>query len=498
MNPEIVLGPPGCGKTTRLLSLVEEELARGVPPDRVGYLAFTRRAATEAAERARTRFSLTERDLPYFRTIHSLCFQVLGLSSDDVLQGERLEQFGEWLRVPVSGRVSMEEGSSFGFLDGDRCLHMDNLARVRCIPLRQQYEEDSDNLGWAMVDHVSRGLAEYKRAHHLIDYTDMLQMFADSSWSGRLEVLFVDEAQDLSMLQWRVVEKMAQTCRRVVVAGDDDQAIYRWAGAAVDKFVGMPGQVSVLDQSWRVPAAVQDLAAEVVGQISRRRSKVWRPRPEDGVVQRVQHFSQAPTDGDVLILSRNTCFLRDLERGLRADGIVYELRGRPSISPTLLTAVRTWERLRRGEAARADDIRRVYEHMSSGRGYRRGHRLLPGLGPDDELTMEQLRESRGLLVDTIWHEALDRIPVEERTYIVSALKQGESVSGRPRVRLSTIHGAKGGEADHVVLLRDVAWRSYQMGEQFPDDEHRVWYVGATRARKTLTIVAPTTRRHRVL
>lgn len=497
MNPEIVLGPPGCGKTTRLLALVEEEMARGVPPDRVGYLAFTRRAASEAAERARTKFGLRESDLPFFRTIHSLCFQALGLSSADVLQGDRLEQFGDWLRVPVSGKMSMEEGSTFGFKDGDRCLHMDNLARVRCIPLRQQYEEDYDGLSWAMVEHVSRGLAEYKRAHHLIDYTDMLEMFASSTWSARLEVLFVDEVQDLSLLQWRVVEKLAETCRRVVVAGDDDQAIYRWAGAAVDRFVSMPGAAQVLDQSWRVPVLVQNMASEAVEQISQRRPKAWRPRAEAGVVRRVQTFSQAPTDGDVLVLARNTCFLRDLERELRADGIVYELRGRPSISPTMLGAVQTWERLRRGETVRADDARRVYEYMTAGRGYLRGHKKLPGLEPDDEVTLASLRESRGLSTDAIWHEALDRIPQSERTYIVAALRRGESLR-RPRVRLSTIHGAKGGEADNVILLRDVAWRTYQMAEQWPDDEHRTWYVGITRARQTLTVVAPTTRRSRAL
>ena len=70
----IVLGPPGTGKTTKLLNLVEQYMQSGVPPDRIGYFAFTRRAATEAIDRACAKFNLTKKELPYFRTLHSLAF----------------------------------------------------------------------------------------------------------------------------------------------------------------------------------------------------------------------------------------------------------------------------------------------------------------------------------------------------------------------------------------------------------------------------------------
>ena len=83
----IVLGPPGTGKTETLLTKVEEYL-KETDPDKIGYFAFTQKAANEARERAIKKFNLTEDDLSYFRTLHALAFGRLGLRRENVMQPE--------------------------------------------------------------------------------------------------------------------------------------------------------------------------------------------------------------------------------------------------------------------------------------------------------------------------------------------------------------------------------------------------------------------------
>ena len=65
---------------------------------------------------------------------------------------------------------------------------------------------------------------------------------------------------------------------------------------------------------------------------------------------------------------------------------------------------------------------------------------------------------------------------------------GENIKGEPRIRVSTIHQAKGGECDNVVILLDLGRIVYKSYTKNPDDEHRVFYVAVTRAKENLYII----------
>jgi ATP-dependent DNA helicase UvrD/PcrA len=493
---DIILGPPGTGKTTTLISRVEDAIKRGVPPDRIGYFSFTRRAAQEAVDRACEKFGLTREDFPHFSTLHSMCYRQLGVKRGEVLEGTRMKEFARHAGIRLSGRWS-EDGTFAGYEIGDRILFMENLARIRGVKLRDAYDEFDDGLPWNLVNKVAHDLADYKKEHGLLDFTDMLTEFVKSGIRLKLTELMIDESQDLSVLQWLCVAQLSRGCQKTAVAGDDDQAIYRWAGADVDHLIDMKGDVSVLGQSYRVPPVIQQVANSIVSRITKRRMKIWNARQgATGVVDYAKSFRDVDSGaGQTLVLARNAYVIREqVEPWLKQQGIVYERGGHSSINLKLLGAIQNWEKLRRGQSVTAVDARTIYDWMSSGRGVKRGFKTLPDLGEEDKVTLKMLQKKGGLLREDPWFEAMDRIDREDVGYIRAARERGEKLRAKPRVVVSTIHGAKGGEADHVILMKEMAIRTFAEMRDNQEDEMRVWYVGVTRAREKLTLVQSDTKR----
>jgi superfamily I DNA/RNA helicase len=148
-----------------------------------------------------------------------------------------------------------------------------------------------------------------------------------------------------------------------------------------------------------------------------------------------------------------------------------------------------WERLRKGDEVNFEVLQKIYKNLPAD-SVKRGFKSLRTADPETMFTMKYLKEHQGLLTDEIWHQALTKIGEDKRDYLISVLKRGTKLSSKPPIQLSTIHGAKGGEADNVLLITDLSPKFAQDYARDADDINRLLYVGVTRTRQSLHIVLP--------
>ena len=491
----IVVGPPGTGKTTFLLNKTEELIEKGYAPNKIGYLAFTRKAANEALSRATHKFDLDPDDLPYFRTIHSLCYHALNLGKADVMAGNNFVELSQVLGEKLNTSSNMLEGSIRVTTTADKMLFLENTGRNQCLDHKTQYNKTNPDFSWRHFDWFCRSYKKYKDSNFLVDYTDMLEKFIQNKNVPNLDILFVDEAQDLSSLQWECIDKLAKGVEHVYVAGDDDQAIFKWAGADVDRFIQLKGNVIQLTQSYRIPRSVHKIAHGVIKRVKERRPKEWIPKEEEGSVNYHRSYEHINfSDGEWLILARNNYLLNNVQNHLRSLGFLYQRNNTLSVSEKLLLAIKSWELLRKGEAVSFERVKTIYSYMSVGKGIERGKKRLTHADEESFYTLENLKNDHGLLVDSVWHESFDRLGVKEREYLISCLRRNEKVS-TPRIKLATIHASKGGESENVVLLTDLAGSTWDELTHNPDTENRPFYVGRTRTKQNLHVIQPTTNKY---
>jgi len=488
-----IFGPPGTGKTTTLLNMVEQTLDKGIPPSQVGFFAFTRKAATEAKERAAKRFNLDpDKDLPYFRTIHSLAYRLMSVKDTELMGSQNYKELSQAIGFALNSSASENEDVSFKATDHP-ILQLINLSKTKKTTLEHEYNHSNVNFTWTEVKYVADSYANYKSTFGLMDFTDLIIRFANEAdhLMPPLKICFLDEAQDLSPLQWDIAHKLDEKSERMYVAGDDDQAIYRWAGADVDHFINLPGGAEVLEQSYRVPAAIHALAEKIASRIQNRFPKVYRPRQEQGQILRVPDIRTIDmSEGSWLIMAQARYMLRDVEVELKNGGYLYERQDSSrSIPEKMSLAINGWETMRKGRAIPFGAVQAIYGYMTgNGARIKRGHKNIVA-DDEDMFDLKQLQEYYGLLAtdEMIWHEAMDRIPDADRAYVTALLRRGEKFNAKPRIRLSTIHGTKGGEAENVVIMPDLTAAAMEEGG---DDLHRVFYVGVTRTLKNLYILEP--------
>lgn len=495
-NGTLILGPPGCGKTHYLLEEVESLLAQGVSPSSIVFVSFTRKSIQEAVERMCTKFNLQPKDFPYARTLHSLAYSALGLQTTDVMGQEDYATVGRTIGMVINTKgVNPDDGQLIPAYDGNGSAYLPLLdrSRYRKVSLEKEFNDTADyDLSFSMLLKMKEALDLYKQANHKFDFVDMIDQYIQMNIPPRSRMLIVDEAQDLTPLQWDMVRVIAAASDEVLIAGDDDQAIYKFAGSEVQDFINSAPNRMVLSQSYRLPKKVWSLSQQLAKRISNRIDKEFLPREDEGSVEWHLSLDTVPLNNGEswTVMTRVNRFLYDIAQRLEEEGYVYSIKGRSSINQEVAAAILAWRRLQAGKELylrQVLDLYKMLPKVGPAAAVRRGAtKLLDAADPEKTYSYEALRGSYGLLAD-IEDDALDviRMGDDERVYIAAAERRGVDISQPPLIKLSTFHTMKGGEDTNCLVYLG---STKACVDNDLDDELRVLYVAVTRTKQNLYIL----------
>ena len=564
-----LFGGPGSGKTTALLDRVDELLERDDVTIRdILVVSYTRAAAAEVRERLAERLDISPRALKgNVATMHAKAYELLDLSRGDVVGEDDKQEFceeygvefedeysGAGRRTARSTTIGNKIIATSQWLQRTRRDVADwydvpfqwNVEEVRLPPdidpnaqegnkYTPTWPSDDDRID---VPDVIRAWRSYKGEHGLVGFADMLERVKQRSLVPHVDYLVIDEFQDITTLQYDVYEEWKPHVDRVLIAGDDDQVVYAWQGADPNLLLDADRDEDVvLPNSYRLPSRVLSVVNREIRHIDNRQEKDLKPRKEGGTVEGIDSPSmldlarnvrytieQGDDDETIMVLFRARYQLfRFIDEFLPLGMPFSALTDQRMWTDRLTQYVRAVEALDAGTELDGLQARRLADMLQDS---------AFGTNDRDELFdhIDELEEESD--VDDLTELTVDPDTISEfapfapgtdsagdmlrkvtsfQRNSVEAYFDGDYQGMDPsRVRIGTIHSAKGREADHVFVATDLTEKVVEQmaasvgdeavpgTEEFTsktdpvpiltDNERRVFYVGMSRARERLVLL----------
>lgn len=531
-----LIGGAGTGKTHRLLEIMGKTIDAGdIEPQQIGFVSMTRAARHVASTRAAERFGVSVPSLEndgWFRTLHSVCYKCLAVSSGEMLAGD--EDAATWLENALGEQVkgvggedadAFAEAAVVGDNDASKALGLWAAARNRLEPLAEAWARaEACDDRTPDLETCRSTIERYEQAKRLDgrhDFVDLLGRFAGyrfgvngherkapDGYVPDVPVWFFDEQQDTSKLLDAVCRRLIDPSRWVYVVGDPFQGIYTWAGA--DPRLFLEWQVAKQDtmpRSYRCGAEVLELGESILRECSDYFDRGIAPAEHATEVSSSlltgALFDEIDPRESWLILARSNSHARRLSTFLDRRGIPWlPTKGNNRwAAPKTRAAIMGLYGLEKQGVIGGDEWHAVLDKLPSkldgesllehgtkarfdqpgamaaiaGRIFRR--KEIHELGATDWLV--------NLLESGKWRNVVDGAD----RWINAFETWGYAAVENPGVKCGTVHSVKGAEADNVLWLTTTSQQTDRamQTDEGADAERRVNYVAVTRARKRLIV-----------
>ncbi|MGQ3723538.1 3'-5' exonuclease [Natrialba aegyptia] len=527
----LIDGAPGAGKTRTLSERLEDEAQQGLQLSDFYWLNFTNSGREDVEPEIEDVYPDTDSDIEptdRAKTVHGLALSLAIMEgeidpnnvSDQIIvqgnfHGDEVDPYADFCRrqgmtydPDYSDPRKLLSGVSESTNTGNLLFAINDYLTQTCKPPEKWRSTSVDiPINGDNVVALLEAWDEYKRdpPHvdmRLFEHGDYVALAADSGLVPPVDVLFIDEFQDLAPLEYRLYKLWRDSGEldRLYIAGDPNQSIYSFRGGTPYYFDRTDSDEQIeLKDSYRCPDEIASVGRAVLaahtdtdprgfGGVDTGGTVQWQSLRNkydlrDGVIEATEAADDTPS---VLLLTRTNYQLRQLTNDLRDVGVPFEMLG-------------SYGGIWRGDLER---MLGVLNGMVSGAevfAYENVRTVWNNL-PED------IDAQANPLADTLDHDAVDRIfgrydsaeeiitrlelPAWKRDVLKNALRAPAAMQSE-EVRVGTIHTAKGLEAPTVYLFTtssDSMVTRYSRSTKQAAEEHRVYYVGATRASEELNLV----------
>ncbi|HEX7542907.1 MAG TPA: UvrD-helicase domain-containing protein [Patescibacteria group bacterium] len=545
-GPTVILAGAGSGKTrvlvTKVVYLIKE---KKIDPSTIVMLTFTNKAAAEMKERINKQLK-GKANLGFVGTYHSFCVRILrqfwepaGLDKnfiiyddDDqktlikqIISEKKMEKktpgyFSYYISLAKNQMITPEI-----FLESFK-FHQSALVADVYFHYQKKLEI---NRGVDFDDLLIKTVYLFQKNKHVLDY-----------FQNKFQYFLVDEFQDTNFVQYLLTKLLAEKSKNITVVGDFSQSIYSWRGADITNLKKFENDFEgtktfYLEENYRSTQKILDFAYNVISKNSTHPilHLFTDNKPGEDVVFYQADNEQAEAiyvaeeivrlisvnniiePPNFAILYRTNAQSRVLEEVLLRYGIPYILVGgtrfyeRKEIKDILAylkllinpNESVSLERIKKLGKNRFEKFKNLYEEMKDKLDIYPTDEIMEKLfetvgylkmydseDPDDFSRLENIKELKSVALS--FPKLLDFL--EQVALVESEYSQHEKeTKGNRRLVLMTLHQAKGLEFDHVFIVgveEGLLPHSRSIDDQFQlEEERRLFYVGITRAKKTLYI-----------
>lgn len=455
----IVEGVAGCGKSTTI-----EEGFRRASGHRI-VLSFNRAIAEEQKKRgvnASTFHSITYTAVTKDRRSYTVTQNKLHKLVNENLTGSRAEMYGAFITKLVG----------LGRQVGIGCLVDDTSEAWFELVEHHELEIDKKGATIEMGVELASELLGWSNKSKLFDYDDMLYCAVREGLTlPRYDFIFVDEAQDTNAIQRAILRKIIHPTSRIVAVGDPAQAIYGFRGADSESLNMIAHEFNCirlpLTVSYRCPVSVVEHARQWVSHIEP------APLAPAGEVRSLGNKWEndifGPRD---LVVCRTTKPIVHLAYTLLRSGKPARIMGR-EIGQGLNSLIK------RMEVQTLEELESNLEQYCTRESEK-------AIAKGQESKAEAIKDKVETIL-TLIHD----LPETDRnlTRLQQTIESLFSSKSEAAVVLSTIHRAKGLEADTVYWLNsDECPAKWARRDWQKEQEVNLCYVATTRAKSTLVLI----------